>query len=121
VDDDERQVDVGSMGLALQFSDMCLSQEMQNDERLRELSVFERRMYILADNMISLSQWEKAFDYISLVMGECRGNCPTRIVDTEVLAPSESHSGYSGIYQLYDQATPQQTDDPTKDLFKYLW
>ncbi|KAI9286203.1 hypothetical protein BC943DRAFT_379471 [Umbelopsis sp. AD052] len=120
VDDDERQVDVGSMGLALQFSDMCLSTEMQKDERLRDLSIFERRMYILADNMISLSQWEKAFEYISLVMGECRGNC--RIVDTEVLAPSESHSEYSGIYQLYDQAIPQhQQEDATKDLFKYLW
>jgi hypothetical protein len=121
VDDDERQVDVGSMGLALQFSDMCLGPETQNDERLRDLSVFEQRMYILADNMISLSQWEKAFEYISLVMGECRGNYPTRIVDTEVLAPSESHSGYSGIYQLYDQGIPQQPNDPSKDFFKYLW
>lgn len=106
------------MGLALQFSDMCLSPDMQNDERLRDLSIFERRMYVLADDMISLSQWERVLEYISLVMSECRGNYPTK-VDTEVLPQAESHSEYSGICQLYDPASQQA--DPTSVLFKYLW
>ncbi|RCI03302.1 hypothetical protein CU098_001435, partial [Rhizopus stolonifer] len=62
IDDDERLVDVGSLGLALQFSD----QEKYSPE------VLENRMYILPDDQKSCKEWETAFTQIADLIQEFR-------------------------------------------------
>ncbi|KAM3582861.1 hypothetical protein VKS41_004625 [Umbelopsis sp. WA50703] len=123
VDDDDRQVDVGSMGLALQFSEQCICGDIVHHDPIRELPVFERRMYMLADNLVGLSKWESAFEHISKIMGECRNsNAPAAPVPNsmEALSRNNSHSDFSGIKQLYEN--PLTAMDPeTAVFYKFLW
>ncbi|KAF1804010.1 hypothetical protein FB192DRAFT_1279406 [Mucor lusitanicus] len=66
-DDDERLVDVGSLGLALQFSHESLSMEensMNPD--------FEYRMYILPDDHERSQEWEQALMHAASLINEFR-------------------------------------------------
>ncbi|KAI8058804.1 hypothetical protein BDF21DRAFT_403444 [Thamnidium elegans] len=64
-DDDERLVDVGSLGLALQFS----HESLDNSESQFDL---EYRMYILPDDMDSSQEWEQAFMHAASLINEFR-------------------------------------------------
>lgn len=64
-DDDERLVDVGSLGLALQFSHESLS----DSENYTDL---EYRMYILPDDQERSQEWEQAFMHASSLINEFR-------------------------------------------------
>lgn len=64
-DDDERLVDVGSLGLALQFSHEALSDK----ESCTDL---EYRMYILPDDLERSQEWEQAFLHASSLINEYR-------------------------------------------------
>ncbi|KAI8368986.1 hypothetical protein BD560DRAFT_304388, partial [Blakeslea trispora] len=65
-DDDERLVDVGSLGLALQFSkESLLDDKMVNVD-------FEYRMYILPDDQERSQEWEKALLHAASLINEFR-------------------------------------------------
>ncbi|KAI9265469.1 hypothetical protein EDC94DRAFT_538950 [Helicostylum pulchrum] len=64
-DDDERLVDVGSLGLALQFS----QESFDNSETQLDL---EYRMYILPDDMDRSQEWEQAFMHAASLINEFR-------------------------------------------------
>lgn len=111
------------MGLALQFSEQCVSADISNQEQIRGLPVFERRMYMLADNLVGLSKWESVFEHISKIMGECRNsNSPAVPAPNamESVSQNNSHSDFSGIQQLYEN--PSAVIDPEMAVFyKFLW
>lgn len=64
-DDDERLVDVGSLGLALQFS----HESLNDNESYADL---EYRMYILPDDQERSQEWEQAFMHASSLINEFR-------------------------------------------------
>ncbi len=66
IDDDERLVDVGSLGLALQFSEHVL------DETEEITDVLEYRMYVLPDDLKSCKEWESAFTEVAALIKEYR-------------------------------------------------
>lgn len=68
-DDDERLVDVGSLGLALQFGEESL---VEND---MIHSDFEYRMYILPDDHERSHEWEQALLHVVSLINEFRGDC----------------------------------------------
>ncbi|EPB85898.1 hypothetical protein HMPREF1544_07314 [Mucor circinelloides 1006PhL] len=65
-DDDERLVDVGSLGLALQFSHESLSMENSMNPD------FEYRMYILPDDHERSQEWEQALMHAASLINEFR-------------------------------------------------
>lgn len=65
-DDDERLVDVGSLGLALQFSHESLSMENNVNPD------FEYRMYILPDEHERSQEWEQALMHAASLINEYR-------------------------------------------------
>lgn len=66
IDDDERLVDVGSLGLALQFSDHVL------DETEAVSDVLEYRIYILPDDAQRGKEWERSFGQVLSLIKEFR-------------------------------------------------
>lgn len=70
MDDDERQVDVGPLGLALQFIERALSK--RDLRRLEETPHFECRMYVLPDTMEESRDWEAAFAYVASLLDQYR-------------------------------------------------
>ncbi|CAO3703713.1 unnamed protein product [Rhizopus stolonifer] len=66
IDDDERLVDVGSLGLALQFSDHVL------DETEVVSDVLEYRIYILPDDAQRAKEWEESFRQVLKLIKEFR-------------------------------------------------
>ncbi|KAI8391755.1 uncharacterized protein BYT42DRAFT_557978 [Radiomyces spectabilis] len=66
MDDDERQVDVGSFGLALQFSEKAVGMQTVTEGN------FEYRIYVLPDNVQSSESWEVAFTYAASLLEEFR-------------------------------------------------
>jgi hypothetical protein len=66
-DDDERLVDVGSLGLALQFSHESLL-----EDKMLHHPDFEYRMYILPDNQERSQEWEKALMHAASLINEFR-------------------------------------------------
>ncbi|CEP16549.1 hypothetical protein [Parasitella parasitica] len=65
-DDDERLVDVGSLGLALQFSHESLSKENSMNPD------FEYRMYILPDDHERSQEWEQSLMHAASLINEFR-------------------------------------------------
>ncbi|CAO3613193.1 unnamed protein product [Mucor hiemalis] len=64
-DDDERLVDVGSLGLALQFSHESLDINETHPD-------FEYRMYILPDDLERSQEWEQSFMHAASLINEFR-------------------------------------------------
>ncbi|KAI9250754.1 hypothetical protein BY458DRAFT_444543 [Sporodiniella umbellata] len=66
IDDDERLVDVGSLGLALQFAENVQDQAEDGFEAI------ENRLYILPDDQKSSQEWENAFTQVATLINEFR-------------------------------------------------
>ncbi|KAI8059058.1 uncharacterized protein B0P05DRAFT_640879 [Gilbertella persicaria] len=93
-DDDERLVDVGSLGLALQFSEESLMDKMINPD-------FEYRMYILPDDLEKSQEWEQALLHAASLINEFR---------------------YDESYSAIKVNTEDQQDSKTTIIYsKFLW
>ncbi|ORY95889.1 hypothetical protein BCR43DRAFT_315910 [Syncephalastrum racemosum] len=72
VEDDERQVDVGALGLALQFTERVVNPREVWTFDEDDVSHFEGRMYVLPDNAVMSAQWEAAFAQVASFLDEFR-------------------------------------------------
>ncbi|KAI8877822.1 hypothetical protein K501DRAFT_306069 [Backusella circina FSU 941] len=70
-DDDERLVDVGSLGLALQFSKKMLD-SVDELASITSNPDFEYRMYVLPDNRAQSKKWEQSFLHAASLIQEFR-------------------------------------------------
>ncbi|KAK4520196.1 uncharacterized protein ATC70_008327 [Mucor velutinosus] len=102
-DDDERLVDVGSLGLALQFSHESLSMENSINPD------FEYRMYILPDDHERSQEWEQALMHAASLINEFRYD--ESYIATKVNSETE-----------FTLQTPLDEDSSTKVISsKFLW
>lgn len=72
VEDDERLVDVGAIGLALQFTERVVNPREVWTFDEDDVSHFEGRMYVLPDNAAVSAQWEAAFAQVASFLDEFR-------------------------------------------------
>lgn len=131
-DDDERQVDVGSLGLALQFSDKALSRQAL--ACVRDIPYFECRMYVLPDSSVASRDWESALAYVAGVVQEY-GNTDedeedddsNSITSSLLSSTSDSCEAYEDCYSLktysptYDDQTRQFYFETKLVPEKFLW
>ncbi|KAI7854796.1 hypothetical protein BDC45DRAFT_508147 [Circinella umbellata] len=127
-DDDERQVDVGSLGLALQFTEKALN---KHDLRyLEETTLFECRMYVLPDSMTASRDWEHALAYVATLLNQYRDMENARGTSISTLSYSTTSSyGLDGgsYYSGYESAFGSDADDDDDDFAtntvpsKFMW
>ncbi|KAI9277202.1 hypothetical protein BDA99DRAFT_495136 [Phascolomyces articulosus] len=126
-DDDERQVDVGSLGLALQFTEHALN---KHDLRyLEETTLFECRMYVLPDSMSMSRDWEQAFAYVASLLNRYRdmeNNQSMSSLSYETASSLELCG--SGYYSEYESVFESDKEDDDDDDFegntvpsKFMW
>ncbi|KAG0180003.1 hypothetical protein DFQ29_001377 [Apophysomyces sp. BC1021] len=109
-DEAERQVDIGSRGLALEFSEQVLDRHHQ----LLDNPEFECRMYLLPDTLAKAREWEKAFTYVTTIFHELQQD-----KESEEDEDDEDDLSYtSSEYSEEDEGFIYESDD--SDLSRKL-
>jgi hypothetical protein len=110
-DDDERLVDVGSLGLALQFSHESLDVNETHPD-------FEYRMYILPDDHERSQEWEQAFMHAASLINEFRYD--ESYVATKI---QKSHPAINTDFSLNDVEVKEEQDEIGTMIIssKFLW
>ncbi|KAI9498283.1 hypothetical protein BDB00DRAFT_799690 [Zychaea mexicana] len=120
-DDDERQVDVGSLGLALQFTERALN---RHDLRyLEETTLFECRMYVLPDSMSTSRDWEQAFAYIANLLNHYRDMESGSMSSLSYTTASSLGLDGSGFYSSFDESISESEDafESSTVPSKFMW
>ncbi|KAI8144827.1 hypothetical protein BJV82DRAFT_667373 [Fennellomyces sp. T-0311] len=120
-DDDERQVDVGSLGLALQFTERALNP--QDLRYLEDTTCFECRMYVLPDSMTTSRDWEQAFAYVAGILNQYRDmNDGSMSSLSYVTGSDDMDIDGSGFFSEYDSDEESEGDFYTNTVpSKFMW
>ena len=119
-DDDERQVDVGSLGLALQFTERALN--MQDLRYLEETTCFECRMYVLPDSMVTSRDWEQAFAYVAGILNQYRDMNDGSMSSLSYASGSDMDLDEGELYSDYDSDEESEEDFYTNTVpSKFMW
>ncbi|KAF7732161.1 hypothetical protein EC973_006416 [Apophysomyces ossiformis] len=104
-DEAERQIDIGSRGLALEFSEQVLDRR----HRLLDDPEFECRMYLLPDSLGKAREWEKAFTYVTTIFHELQQEDEEDTVDHD--DEDEGDFSCSSTASDYSEEEEEEEDD----------